>query len=227
MSYVTAAKRPNPVAAMGALGVPAAFGALLVVGLAVTALPPEKTKDVMGIFVPLDEPEVLPEPEPLPQTEPSSEPVTQQQTYTPPTRPDTPYTFVAGNSTPIGELVDPGPTVLKVDPVDFGPMTPPPPLFDPIAASPRGNPGNWVTNNDYRTSWINRGFEGSASFTLMIDARGRVSGCTITRSTGHSALDDATCSLLERRGRFDPAKDSSGNATSGTFRSSITWTIPE
>ena len=227
MSYVTAAKRPNPVAAMGALGVPAAFGALMIIGLAVTGTAPEKAKDIVGIFVPIDEPEVPPEPVPQPPSETASETVVQQQTYTPPTRPDTPFTFVTSDSTPIGGLVDPGPTVLKIDPVDFGPTTPPPPMFDPVAASPRGNPGNWVTNSDYRTPWINRGYEGVASFTLMVDVSGRVSGCTITSSTGHPALDDATCRLLERRGRFDPAKDASGKTVAGTYRSSIRWTIPE
>ena len=226
MSYVTAAKRPNPVAAMGALGVPAAFAGLLIVGLAVKAVAPEIVANPDVFDVPIA-PEIEDIPEPVETPTTTTEKVTPPETtYTPPPRPNTDYTFSNSASEPIGTLVDPGPILTPSEPVNFGIPTPSP-LFDPIDATPRGNPGNWVTNNDYRTSWINRGFEGSASFTLMIDARGRVSGCTITRSTGHSALDDATCSLLERRGRFDPAKDSSGNATSGTFRSSITWTIPE
>lgn len=227
MSYVTAAKRPNPLAAVGALGAPAAFGALLIVGLAVTATGPKPVEDIMGIFVPIDEPEVPPEPKPQPPTDTVSEAVTpQQQVTTPETRTESPLVFVAGNTTPIGPIASSGSEPLALEPVDFG-IPGPAPKFDPVAAAPRGNPGNWVTNNDYRTSWINRGYEGVASFTLSVDASGRVSGCTITSSTGHAALDEATCRLLESRGRFDPAKDSSGNTVSGSYRSSIRWTIPE
>ena len=68
---------------------------------------------------------------------------------------------------------------------------------------------------------------GVASFALTIDSRGKVSDCTITRSTGHSALDQATCTLIERRAKFDPAKDSYGNPIAGTYRNSVNWKIPE
>lgn len=226
MSYANTANRPNPVAAVGALGVPAAFGALLIVGLAVKVGIPDAVPnpDVFNVPIP-PEIEEIPEPvEPPSATSEATEPP--QDTYVPPVRPDTPFTFSEGAIETTGTLVEPGPLTTPVDPIDFG-IPSASPLFDPIAASPRGNPGGWVTNNDYRSSWINRGLEGSASFTLMIDARGRVSGCTITRSTGHSVLDEATCRLLERRGRFDPAKDSSGNPIAGTFRSTIKWTIPQ
>lgn len=226
MSYVTAAKRPNPLAAVGALGVPAAFAGLLIVGLAVNAVAPDAVPnlDVFNVPVP---PEIVEPPKPVEQQETTSETVTPpQETYLPPPRPNTDFTFDNSAREPIGELVDPGPVIVTREPVDFGPPVSSP-RFDPIAAAPRGNPGNWVTNNDYRTSWINRGYEGVASFTLSVDASGRVSGCTITSSTGHAALDEATCRLLESRGRFDPAKDSSGKTVSGSYRSSIRWTIPE
>ena len=38
MTYASANRRPNPAALVGALGIPGAFGALLVVGLAVTVV---------------------------------------------------------------------------------------------------------------------------------------------------------------------------------------------
>lgn len=226
MSYVSAANRPNPVAAMGALGVPAAFAGLLIVGLAVRVVvqPAVPNPDVIDVPIP---PPVVDIPEPMDTPTTVTEQVQPQEpTYTAPTRPETPNVFVTGDSTLPGPLVDPGPINLPLDPIDFG--TPSvTPRFDPIAASPRGNPGDWVTNNDYRTSWINRGYEGVASFTLNVDASGRVSNCTITNSTGYTALDDATCRLLERRGRFNPAKDGEGKTVAGTYRSSVRWTIPD
>jgi TonB family protein len=74
---------------------------------------------------------------------------------------------------------------------------------------------------------IIQGLSGSASFTLAIDAAGRVSGCTITRSTGHGVLDAATCELVAKRARFDAARDGTGKPVAGNFNGSITWNIPE
>ncbi|MGB7419034.1 MAG: energy transducer TonB, partial [Erythrobacter sp.] len=83
-----------------------------------------------------------------------------------------------------------------------------------------------ITDSDYRPSWINRNYSGRAGFTLTIDRNGKVDTCRITRSTGHSALDEATCRLLERRATFEPAKDGSGKKVAGTFSSSVNWRIP-
>jgi hypothetical protein len=49
---------------------------------------------------------------------------------------------------------------------------------------------------------------------------------TITRSTGHDALDEATCRLLRQRAEFSPAKDSSGRIVPGSYSSSVNWRIP-
>jgi protein TonB len=54
-----------------------------------------------------------------------------------------------------------------------------------------------------------------------------VTGCTITRSTGHAPLDAATCELVTKRARFDAARDTSGRAAAGQYKGSITWQIPE
>ena len=229
MSYAQAANRPNPVAALGALGAPAAFGVLLVSGLAIKAGIEQRDTTLVGVTVPIDEPPPPPEPLPKPKDDTASKTVTDQvPQYLPPPRPDTQFTFDNSGSGPITTLTGPGEVLGPVDPVDFGIPTPPiTPRFDPVSAAPRGNPGGWVTDNDYRSSWISRGYSGVASFTLAIDARGRVTGCTITSSTGYSALDEATCRLLESRARFDPAKDTSGNTVAGSYRSSIRWRIPE
>ena len=63
MNYAAQANRPNPAAALGALGMPTAFGALLVFGLAVVVVPPAP-EEVLGTFdVTVPEPEVTPEPQ--------------------------------------------------------------------------------------------------------------------------------------------------------------------
>lgn len=227
MSYATAANRPNPAAALGAVGIPAGIGILLITGLAVTydLVPPMPNptgtweEEVIEIT-----PEVI---EPDTATS-SAEQSATQTTETTVTRPESEFDFELADSGPIGELpgLDEGFGDI-IGPVEFKvPIPSPSPTFDPVSAAPRGNPGRWITNNDYRPSWINRGYEGVAGFSLRIDAQGRVSDCTITRSTGHAALDEATCALIERRAEFNPAKDTSGKIVSGTYSSSVNWRIP-
>jgi protein TonB len=229
MSYANTANRANPLAALGALGVPAAFGAILVLGLAVTATVEIEDDGTRGFFLPeerkLEPPPPPPKPEPSDRAVENEAPVAQQvPRYRPTPRPDTPFAFKNSASEPIGRLPELDETI---GPVDFTIPDPRPTAFDPIAAAPRGNPGGWITDADYRTIWINRGLEGTARFTLAIDASGRVSDCTITGSTGHAQLDAATCELLSRRARFEPARDANGEKVAGRFSSSVRWTIPE
>lgn len=229
MNYATTANRANPMAALGALGVPAAFGALLVVGLAVAGTIPVPDKPLTGIFVKVEPVEPPPPVDKVPDT-PSANPSTPQPTpqYTPAPRPDAPIDLGVTETGPITTLPGLGNEIGNIGPIDIGGSgLRPAPSFAPVAASPRGNPGNWITTRDYRTTWLNRGLEGVAGFTLSLDASGRVTDCAITRSTGHSALDTATCDLLSKRARFEPARGTSGEPVAGRFSSTVRWTIPD
>jgi protein TonB len=138
--------------------------------------------------------------------------------------------LVVPNTAPVFTL----PPIEPVDPVEIdfpiapkpAPSVEPGPRFDPVAAMPRGKPGNWVTSNDYPTRDIREGNEGMALFRLGIGADGRATSCEITRSSGHQGLDSATCALLRERARFDPARDGSGQRVSGSYSGRITWVIP-
>lgn len=100
------------------------------------------------------------------------------------------------------------------------------PIFDPIAAKPSNDPSSWIRDRDYRSSWIRRGMAGTARFQLGVGTNGRVTQCTITRSTGHGALDKATCDLITKRARFAPARGNDGAKTNGSYSSSINWILP-
>lgn len=228
MNYVARANRPNPAAIFGAIGVPAIFGAVLITGLAVTG-PIPLPDEILGTFDVKPEEVPPPPPEPVPEPE-AREAATQtpvEPRFTPPPRPDTPFEFNQSATGPITDLPDLGSdTLVPLDPVDFGT----PGLGSgvaPVTATPRGEPGRWITDNDYRPRWVREEMSGRAGFALEINAEGRVSQCTITRSTGHAALDEATCRLLERRARFNPAQDSAGNPVAGSYTSSVNWQIPD
>jgi periplasmic protein TonB len=107
------------------------------------------------------------------------------------------------------------------------PPPPPAPKFQPKNASPKGNPGNWATSNDYPSRALREEREGSTGFRVSIGTDGKVTDCTVTRSSGSPDLDQATCDNVRRRARFTPGTDGDGNPTTGSYASTIRWVIPK
>ena len=107
------------------------------------------------------------------------------------------------------------------------PTEAPAPRVQPRAAAPRGNPGSWATTNDYPSRALREERAGTTGFRLTVGADGRATGCTVTSSSGHNDLDEATCSNVMRRARFTPATDGEGQPTTGSYSGRIRWVIPE
>ena len=107
------------------------------------------------------------------------------------------------------------------------PAVAPPPRVQPKTATPKGNPGNWATTNDYPTRALREEREGTTSFRVTVGPDGRVTSCSITGSSGSPDLDEATCSNVTRRARFNPATDGEGNPTTGSYSSRVRWVIPK
>jgi protein TonB len=78
------------------------------------------------------------------------------------------------------------------------------PLVRPSGATPSGN-ANTFTFADYPSASRAAREEGVASASYVIGVDGRVTQCNITQSSGFKRLDDATCSIIQRRFRFNPA----------------------
>lgn len=91
---------------------------------------------------------------------------------------------------------------------------------------PRTNPGTWASTIDYPSSALAQEREGTTSFRVTVNSDGRVKTCTITQSSGHADLDDATCMNVERRAQFWPALDARGNPVEGIWSSRVRWQIP-
>ena len=49
---------------------------------------------------------------------------------------------------------------------------------------------------------------------------------TVTGSSGHPALDAATCRLYPRRARFSAARDGAGNPIESTYADRVRWQLP-
>ncbi len=102
-------------------------------------------------------------------------------------------------------------------------------LLAQSAPSPSGSDRGgrpWVTNDDYPVEAIRHHEEGTVFFTLQVDATGRPSGCVVTRSSGSTTLDDATCPLMMRRAHFKPKLDAQGKPLAAEWKNQFHWVMP-
>ena len=216
--------RDRPGAIVAVVAIHAVVGYGLVTGLSFEKIV-ATVKNPEGIFVP----EVELPPPPPPKPEPTVEP--EPALATPPVHVPIPQLDLSPARPPI----DTTPIIVPLpDPIPYVAPRPTPsaapaarPTFDPLPAKPRNSPGSWVTVDDYRSSWISREWTGVARFRLEVGANGRVQDCTITGSSGHAELDNATCALIVRRAQFEPAKDATGAKVASTYSNSVRWELPE
>lgn len=92
--------------------------------------------------------------------------------------------------------------------------------------SPARQTGGSISNADYPASAIRAEASGTTRVTIQVGANGRVAGCSVTGSSGNSALDQTACSLIQRRFRYQPATRN-GQPVESTVSRSITWVLPE
>jgi protein TonB len=201
---------------------------VLLHGTVLTALLMAKGDFVQRIIDPPTHIDFIPE-NPVP---PEKLPPQPPKPHTAQTRMDTPKPLVKTPPT--------GPTVYD-SPIPWTPPAPPGPtptvLTDPIPLPPptrrtfeparaRANLGSYVSNADYPDSASRDGEQGTTRFRLSVGPDGRVTDCTVTGSSGSSALDATTCRLMKSRARFTPARDSNGNPATDNVASAIHWELP-
>ncbi|MDH7639703.1 energy transducer TonB [Sphingomonas oryzagri] len=119
------------------------------------------------------------------------------------------------------------PVIIPQAPVAPSPPPPPPKPSEAVGLKPRGNPGDWVTSDDYPPGALRNNEAGVTGFKLDVGPDGRVTNCTVTSSSGFPDLDQTACRLLPRRARFTPAKDASGNGIASTYSNNMRWQIPK
>jgi periplasmic protein TonB len=221
MSYADH-RRPRGPALAAAILVQGAVGYVLIAGLAYTMVP---HRDAPIETYHVDEPPP-PEPEPIkPQPQQrQTAPVQHLDVVQPPIpviTPPNPTPYVAP-SDPTPFTADPGP-ISPPEP----PQPPQPPAIDHSeGVSPLGNQGDWFPQDSYPGAALARGAEGRVSVTVSIGVDGRVSDCRVVSSSGDSDLDNATCRLAKRNGRFKPALDRDGHPVpSTTTLRNVRWEI--
>jgi protein TonB len=193
------------------------LGYVLVTGLALNVMK-EAVEDLKTFDVEEEPPppeEEPPPPENQPQTPPPP------QVAAPPPLVRTPMQVPTIQATPNPPPFVPTPVYRPAPPAP--PAPPPVRRVEPQSVS--GNLQGLFRESDYPSSALDNEEQGTVSVSLNIGPNGRVSNCSVTGSSGSRTLDSATCRVLTSRAKFTPARDSSGNPTSGTFRQRITWRL--
>jgi protein TonB len=175
------------------------------------------TPDMKTFDVKEEPPPPPEEPPPPPPDQPNSPPITAVPSPFPipspmPVPPTPPAVYVA----PTPQITPPAP--------------PAPPAPPPVRTVPpqraRANLNSYFSADDYPAAALRGEDQGTTSFRLTIGPNGRVTDCAVTGSSGSAALDQATCRILRSRARYTPARDSSGNPSSGVDSGRVTWRLP-
>jgi TonB family protein len=84
------------------------------------------------------------------------------------------------------------------------PLPPPRSSFEPEAGKPTKllSPIPLIAKDDYPPSSVRAGEAGTTRMKLWVGVDGRVNSCSILQSSGASILDDTSCRLVTRRGRW-------------------------
>jgi len=85
-----------------------------------------------------------------------------------------------------------------------------------IISGPRHLSGAFTRKDIPRSVW-NAETRGRVVVRFTVGADGRARDCHIRQTSGHPALDDITCRLIEQRFRFEPARDERGRAVASPY----------
>ncbi len=201
----------------------ALLGYALVTGLAYNVV--KKVAADLKTFNVEEEP---PPPEEKPPPPPPDQPQTPPPVVTPPpiVRTKTPPPPMVTTNIAPPPVITPRAAPAPPAPPAPPPPPPPPPPKKVTPARAKANLGSLFSDEDYPASALRSSESGATGFRLDVGANGRVTNCTVTSSSGSSALDSTTCRLLRSRARFTPATDSSGGNTTDTVTGRIVWRLP-
>lgn len=185
----------------------------------ITGLAYNVVKKVAQDLKTFDVAEEAPPPEELPPPPPPEQKVEPPPMVAPP-----PIVQIAPTMAPVIQTVPRAPVITPAAPV-----APPPPPAPKMAspAQPRGNPGNWVTTEDYPSRALREEREGVTGIAFDIGADGKTSNCRVTSSSGSPDLDDATCRNFVRRARYKPAQNDAGQPMASSGSQRVRWQMPK
>ena len=115
---------------------------------------------------------------------------------------------------PVTAAVSPAVTLPRPNPSSAVPVRPTVDL---------SKPSTWVSGGPGASDNRRGRYRGSLDAQLTIGADGRVSNCSVVRTSGNSELDALTCRIVQERARFTPAQDAQGRAVSSRANATYVW----
>lgn len=160
----------------------------------------------------------------------------------PPPPPEKPPPPPPKDNTPPPPIIAP-PAIVRMAPIQSpvivspimpqAPVITPPPRPNPPpvphvsqTAKARGDLHSLFSTDDYPASSLRNNEQGTTAVRITVGTDGRVADCQVTQSSGSSALDSATCSIIRRRAKYTPAKNDDGSAAMGSDSVRIKWVVP-
>ena len=93
----------------------------------------------------------------------------------------------------------------------------------------RATPARFIRGAIYDSDYPRRAMEarqqGTVHLRFVVLPDGRVGNCTVTRSSGSRDLDTTTCRLIERRFRYEPARNAEGRRISQVIPGTHDWEL--
>lgn len=110
--------------------------------------------------------------------------------------------------------------------IDEDPFATAKPMSKPNGTEPIPLSKYWATMSDYPSYSLANEHEGTSKFMVKVKVDGTVATCKIISSSGHEELDAATCKIVTRRAKFNPATDAKGSPVEGYFQGAVDWELP-
>jgi protein TonB len=103
---------------------------------------------------------------------------------------------------------------------------PPPPPSQARGVRPK-NQSSWAgrIQSNYPARALREGTEGTVGVNVTVSPDGRVTACSVTSSSGSSALDEAACQGMQRYARYDPALNDAGQPVSASTSTRIVYRL--
>lgn len=90
----------------------------------------------------------------------------------------------------------------------------------------RNAANNEVIFKNYPRRALAAGEQGTVYFKVKIDRDGHPTECFVTHSSGHSALDGETCSLILMHAQFQPMRNAEGERATPYLEGAVNWKLP-
>ena len=82
------------------------------------------------------------------------------------------------------------------------------------------------STDDYPSAAVRESLQGTSGIRFWVSKDGKPSDCKIVETSGTKVLDQQSCGVVLRRGKFDPARTIKGDAIASPAFVRIRWELP-